>query len=292
MAASAPSNASGASSAPAAASQSSVAADSTAAGYVSSSAAVETGKDSTRKFIRTADLKFKVRSVIDATYRIEDITGKSGGFVTYTNLNSTIDNKTITAISADSSLETTYFTVANSMVLRVPNRMLDSTLKAIAVLIDYLDFRVIKAEDVGLQILSNQLEQQRLARHEKRLTSAIDSRGRKLEETTTAEENLLNRQGESDAAGIANLSLQDQIQFSTINLSIYQRQAVTRELIANDRNIEEYEPGIGSKLLEALKVGWKALEAVVIFLARLWALILFGIIVYIIYRKYVRDSER
>ena len=41
---------------------------------VSSSAAVEKHKDSTRKFIRTAELKFKVKNVIKSTYNIEDIT--------------------------------------------------------------------------------------------------------------------------------------------------------------------------------------------------------------------------
>ena len=51
------------------------AADSTAV-MVSSSAAVENKKDSTHKFIRTAELKFKVKSVIKSTYNIEDITAR------------------------------------------------------------------------------------------------------------------------------------------------------------------------------------------------------------------------
>ena len=47
--------------------------DSSANKFISSSAAVENGKDSTRKFIRTAELKFKVKSVVNATYAIEHI---------------------------------------------------------------------------------------------------------------------------------------------------------------------------------------------------------------------------
>src|SRR5688572_5416462 len=38
-----------------------------------SSSAAAVSKDTSRKFIRTADLKFKVKNVIKATYRIEDI---------------------------------------------------------------------------------------------------------------------------------------------------------------------------------------------------------------------------
>jgi hypothetical protein len=124
---------------------------------ISSSAAVETNKNGNRRFIRTADLKFKVKSVVKATYGIEDIVGQQGGFVTYTNLYSTIDYVNSTAISADSTLETTHFTVLNSMTIRIPNRKLDTTLKAIAKHIDYLDHRIITADDVALQLLSNDL---------------------------------------------------------------------------------------------------------------------------------------
>lgn len=261
-------------------------ADSTSNAFISSSAAVENGKDTTRRFIRTADLKFKVKSVIKSTYDIENITNRQGGFVTYTNLTSNINNVTTTAVSADSSLETTYYTVTNSITLRVPNTKLDTTLKEISNNIDYLDFRIIKAEDVALQILSNNLTQKRSAKNEERLTNAIDNRGKKLNETTVAEEILLSKQEQADNAKISNLSLTDQIKFSTINLSIYQRQTIKRELISNDKNIDAYEPGFGTKLFDALKYGWDILETFIVFLTKLWALLLFTILAYFIYKRY------
>ena len=264
----------------------SMAQDSTSNAFISSSAAVENGKDTTRRFIRSADLKFKVKSVIKSTYDIEDITNRQGGFVTFTNLTSNIDNATTTAVSADSSLETTYYTVTNSITLRVPNTKLDTTIKEISNNIDYLDFRIIKAEDVALQILSNNLTQKRSAKNEERFTNAIDNRGKKLNETTVAEEILLSKQEQADNAKISNLSLTDQIKFSTINLSIYQRQTIKRELISNDKNIDAYEPGFGTKILDALVYGWDILETFIVFLTKLWGLFLFAIFVYFIYKKY------
>ncbi|MDZ4667427.1 MAG: DUF4349 domain-containing protein [bacterium] len=260
--------------------------DSTSNAFISSSAAVENKKDTTRKFIRTADLKFKVKSVIKSTYDIENITNRQGGFVTYTNLTSNIDNVTTTAVSADSALETNYYTVTNSITLRVPNTKLDTTLKEISNNIDFLNFRIIKAQDVALEILSNTLTQKRSAKNEERLTKAIDNRGKKLNETTVAEEVLLSKQEQANNAKISNLSLADQINFSTINLSIYQRQTIKRELIPNDKNIDAYEPSFGSKLIEALKFGWDILETFLVFLAKLWGLFLFGLIAYFIYKKY------
>lgn len=259
-------------------------ADSTGNIFVPSSAAVENNKDTTRKFIRTADLKFKVKSVVESTYDIEEITDRHGGFVTFTNLASDITNFTSTAVSADSSLETTYFTVTNSIVIRVPNTKLDTTLKEIATNIAYLDYRVIKAEDVALQILSNKLAQIRSAKSEERISNAIDNRGKKLNETTTAEDLLLSKQEQKDNAHLSNLSLNDQVNFSTINLSIYQRQVIQRELVANEKNLDAYEPGFASKIFESLKYGWSMLEAFLVFLAKLWWIFPFAISLFFIYR--------
>jgi hypothetical protein len=254
--------------------------------YVSSSAAVENKQDTTRKFIRTADLKFKVKDVIKSTYDIEDITGRQSGFVTFTQLTSNIDRVTTTTVSADSSLISTYYTVVNSIVLRVPNVNLDTTLKEIARNIDFLDYRTIKAQDVALNILANNLTQKRIAKNEERLTNAIDNRGKKLNETTSAEELLLNKQEQADNAKISNLSLADQINFSTINLFIYQQQTVKREVVLNNNKITNYEPSFWSKISDSLKYGWDILAGVLIFIVNLWGLILFGIFVYVIYKKY------
>ena len=260
--------------------------------FISSSAAVENNKDSTRKFIRTAELKFKVKNVLASTYSIENITNRQEGFVTYTNLISNINNVTTTAISVDSSLETTYFTVKNDIILRVPNTKLDTTLKEISKNIDFLDYRIIKAEDVALQILSNSLTQQRSEKNENRLINAIDNRGKKLGETTIAEEVLLSKQEQADRAKISNLSLADQINFSTINLSIYQRQSIKRELISNSKNIEAFEPSFGSKVVESSKLGWKVLEALILFLIKIWGLFLFAIIVFFIYKMYKHKLKK
>lgn len=251
---------------------------------ISSSAAVETNNDDKRRFIRTADLKFKVKNVIKSTYNIEKITANHGGFVTSTNLTSSKNGVTTTAISADSLLETTYYTISNTLTLRVPNAKLDTTLKDISGNIDFLDYRIIKANDVALQLMANELTQKRNAKNEQRLTNAIDNRGKKLKETTSAEELLLRKQEQSDEAKIANLALEDQISFSTINLIIYQRPSIKREIISNNKNIEEYKPGIGSRMLEAVKMGWFILEAIVLFIINIWSLLVIAVICFLAVR--------
>ena len=258
---------------------------------VSSSAAVVNPKDTTRKFIRTADLKFKVKNVIQSTYDIENITSRQGGFVTSTELTSDISHTTETAVSADSTLAATYYTVTNSMTIRVPNAKLDTTLKEIARNIDFLDYRTIKAQDVALNILANDLTQKRLKKNEGRLIDAIDNRGKKLNETANAEELLLNKQEEADNAKVSNMSLADQINFSTINLLIYQRQDVKYELVSNNKDIDAYTPSFGSKLLDSLRFGWDILDEFLNFLVKSWGIVLFAVIVYFFYKIYRRKFK-
>lgn len=258
--------------------------DSVSLSFISSSAAMENSSDTTHKFIRTASLKFRVKSVISSTYRIEDITGRLGGFVTYTNLESNIDAVDHKTISADSSLITTRYTVSNTITLRVPNTKLDTALRLVTANMEFLDYRIIKADDVALRILSNTLAQKRSSNTEKRISKAIDNQGKKLGETIDAENTLTNKKELADNAWLDNLALNDQINFSTINIVIYQRQTVKRELIVNEKNIDEYEPGFGQKVVDSLKFGWDILEAFLLFLLKLWGLLLFGLLVLILIR--------
>jgi len=257
----------------------------------SSSAAVDNPKDNEHKFIRTADLRFKVANVASATYKIEDIIAKEDGFVTYTNLSSTINNTVSVPVSADSTLETTYYTVSNDITIRVPNTNLDTTLKQIAQYVDFLDSRVIKADDVSLELLSNKLKIKRLAKGSSRITTDISANKAKLYDVVDAENGILDKQEEADNSAISNLSLSDRIKFSTITLSVYQRQSTRNELVANDKNINAYKPAFGSQLLSSLHDGWEMLEVFFVFIARFWTLILFSIAVWFLYKALTRRSK-
>ena len=257
-------------------------ADSTA---VSSSAAVEK-KDSKQKFIRTADIKFKVKNVVKSTYAIENAVQKFGGFVTYTNLQSTIQDQIKTKVSQDSTLETTKFTVENNITIRVPNTQLDTVIKSIAKQIDFMDFRIIKADDVSLKLLSNQLSQKRSANTEKRVEKAIDEKGKKINDIMEAENTLANQKESHDNHKIEQLSMQDQINFSTITLQLYQKETIKQEVTASEKNNNSYKPNLGIQIVDSLKSGWYILEGIFVFLLQLWPFILIGWGGYYLYKKY------
>ncbi|MFC7773346.1 DUF4349 domain-containing protein [Flavobacterium sp. GCM10027622] len=251
---------------------------------ISSSAAKEP-KNSDRKFVRTADIKFKVDNVAKSTYAIEDATTKFGGFVTYTNLQSVVSEKEETKVSQDSSLITTKYAVTNDITIRVPNTKLDTVIKTIAREIDFLDYRVIKADDVSLKMLANELAQKRSSASEKRIENAIDGKGKKLDNVLNAEEQLDAKKEQNDNVKIENLSLKDQVNFSTLTLAIYQNDSVKQEMIANEKSINAYRPNIGLQIWDSLKTGWFMLEAIIAFVVQLWGIALLGFGAYFLIKR-------
>ncbi len=248
-------------------------------------------KELQRKFVRTADLKFKVKNVAKSTYAIERIVGQHGGFITLSDLKSNINEHKLTQVSQDSTLETTRFTVDNTITLRVPNSQLDSVLTAITKEIDFLDSRLIKADDVALQLLSNRLAQKRITNSQKRLEKGIDTKGKKLNDISTAEDKALEKATESDDTILNNLSLEDQVNFSTVTLYLYQKETIKNELVANEKSINAYRPHIGLQIWDSLKTGWFMLEGIIAFVVQLWAILLIVALGYLAYRKWSNKQK-
>jgi len=264
-------------------------ADESMKNVLSSNAAVQ-NPDDKRKFVRTADIKFKVRNVAQSTYKIENAVGKFGGIVTNTDLQSQIEDRSQMKVSADSTLQTTKYSVRNNITLRIPNTKLDTVIKSIAKEIDYLDFRVIKADDVSLRLLAADLSQQRFSDHTKRLQNDIDQKGKKLNDISNAENEVLNKKEQSDNTRIQNLSMQDQIKYSTVTLAIYQNETIKSELVA----IEKYNKAYGNfglEIMDGLKTGWYILASIVAFVVQLWSLVLLALLGIFIYKKFLRNAK-
>jgi len=253
-----------------------------------SSNAVVDPKNSNRKFVRTADIKFKVKNVAKSTYAIEKIIATHGGFVTFTDLKSTINDSNTTKISQDSILETIKYTVDNSITFRVPNTTMDTVLRAMVKEIDFLDNRLIKADDVSLQMLSNKLTQKRLQKSQARLEKGIDSKGKILNQIVAAEDTVLNKDTDTDVALLSTLSLEDQVNFSTVTLYLYQRETTKSEVLKNEKNVNAFRANIGLQIVDSLKTGWYMLEAIISFVVQLWSIILLIIIGFFIYRNYLK----
>ncbi|MBK7668499.1 MAG: DUF4349 domain-containing protein [Sphingobacteriaceae bacterium] len=252
-----------------------------------SNAAVVGKADSTHTFIRTADIKFKVKDVKQSTFDIEDLVAKHNGYITYTNLSSNISYQNKVQISEDSCKERTYYVVDNSVTMRIPNTELDAVLRGLAPFMDFLDHRTIKADDIKYTLLSNQLAEKRYKNYKQRYTKAIDTKGRKLKETVIAEETLATNEQIADNKTIESLELMDQVNYSTVTLYIYQPQTIKEALVANEKTIAPYVPSFGERLGGAFKDGWFVFEQIILFFVNIWGVLVLMVAMFFLIRWFV-----
>lgn len=241
---------------------------------------LNTQTPSDKKFIKTADLKFKVANVLTATEKIEDITVKYGGYLTLSNLQNRNEDNSSSKISRDSILITKQIVVINEMQLRVPNERLDSFIRELNPLVVFFDYRIIKLHDVTLQFVANQKKTDRLKNYEQRQTKHIDNKTSKLPETTAAEDNLLNRQTQADDLQIKSMALDDQVKYCDLTIAIYQKPIIVKETIARFDYVSDSKPGFFSRVWDSVLTGWSILEEFIIFLVKIWGIALLVIVLF------------
>lgn len=239
---------------------------------ISSNAAVA-GTDTNHRFIRTADMAFRVKDVVQATLGIEDIVKAHHGWIVNTRLRSEPRGSQTIPVSEDSLLELSRYELMNTVSLRLPDDELDVALREIGSWVDLFDHRDITADDIKLRMTANALAERRAKAHSQRLGQAIDDRGRRLRETVSAEEALLASDEKRDQSLLNNMDLADRVAFSTVSLDIRQPELTRREMKASDHALSAYEPSLGSRVLDALADGWHLVEMLITGLVAIWPVV-------------------
>jgi hypothetical protein len=245
-------------------------------------------KPEERKFIRKAELNFKVKNVQEASNVVEDLVEKYKGFVIKSQLSTNVLNTNEVEISEDSVLLNKSYNISNEITLRIPNEYFEKVQRDIQPLMTFLDNRTVSAEDVSLNLMASELRKKRYTKFEKRYEKTIDTKGKKLGETTVAEENLFNHQSEADINHVETLKTKDEVNYSTITLHLYQPVAVVQEMLPNIENTHAFKPNLFIRLWQSIREGWYILEEILVALTRLWFLILLGFGAFWMYRKRVK----
>ena len=249
----------------------------------SSAAAFPSAIDSLKKFFRNAQMRFRVKNTAASTLRIEDITLRNGGFVIKSNLNSEVEHRQTTPISQDSALETTRYSIHSQLVIRVPYRMLDTTLRSIGRLSDFLDLRYVNATDVGLQMLEEELVRLREDIYRSDLNQSEENKLRPKADRARAS------RAASDQARIETLKLEDAIRFSTVTVDIYQLPQIRQIMVANTE-VAIAKQTLAARLSEALRSGGEILTILFLGIVHLWSLILLAVLGYFTW-KWLRKGK-
>lgn len=253
------------------------------AGGISSELNLSTRTPGDKQFIKTGETKFLVSNVRAASEKIEDLAVKYSGYVTFSKLSNNERDFSRLDISRDSVLIAKMIIVENHIVLKIPNENLDSLVRELNRMILFLDYRIIKMDDVSFALLANQRASKRLTDYDLRQKKHIDTKQSKLKETTTAEENILQRQIQADNLQVENMALEDQVRYCTLTILIYQKPVLYHD-VQVQLNTNSFRENLFTRILDALVEGWIMFEYLIIFMFRVWWLFTIAIVVVVIYK--------
>lgn len=239
-----------------------------------------------RPLIKTAKLRFKVKDVVNSSYGIEARALGNEGYILQSNITSQESGYRSVRMSADSSLIIRNYEIKGDLVIRVPQENLYTFLDEIAKEATLIDYRLLNAKDLTLDLFANSLEEKRLDRKTRRMGTAIATRSGKLADAVEAEEALDAAEQHADNVKISEFRMQDDMKLSTVTIEIYQDELEYKEVVKNTEQIDEYEPGLGHHIKNALLSGWNGFCSIFIFVVNLWPLLILLVAIgYIIYRN-------
>lgn len=239
-------------------------------GQVSSAAA--TFDDGQRRFIRTAQAQFRVKDVYSSALAIEDVAAQQGGFTVNNNISAQTMNTQRRPAGNGKLIELSEYTVRGNLVVRVPSAKTQAFLRAIASQMEFLDQRSFDAADAQFQLLRQQLAYQREQQAQQELGQAVQS-GDRLDRKADVIGARTGAKLQRDEALIQQKEFEDKIDFSTINLSLYQLSKIRQtEMIDVEAVFQKHSPGFFTRLFDAMRVGWYGVLDLFIGLMNVWPL--------------------
>ena len=133
--------------------------------------------------------------------------------------------------------------------------------------------------------MSNTLKAEVREKAAKQLHSVSNGKGADLDDIATVQNAIVDMKDAAIEKQIENLEVNYKIQYSQVNLEIYQPDVVIRAMKLNP-SVLNPSPSIGYRLVEALKSGGVVLVDIFIMIVNAWAVILLALAAWWIYRKY------
>ena len=231
-----------------------------------------TYSDAQRKFIRTAQARFRVKDVYQSALAIEDAVAAQGGFVIRNDIATNIDSIRKRSLGNGQLVELAEYTVRGELTVRVPSDKAQAFLRSIIGQMEFLDTRNFAATDAQFALLREQLAYQRNQEAQQELGDASEEGG-KLGQKAAVISARNDAKSGRDEALIAQKEFEDRVAFATLDLSLYQLPKLRRTEMADmEAAVRENGPSFFSRLGGSLRAGWFGLLEIALVLIRLWPL--------------------
>jgi len=226
----------------------------------------ETQQISNRKMIWSGKVEIKVKSVDQMTTKINEICKTYNAFVSKMDLNNTS------------------YEISNDLTLRVESQHFNALMDDLKSQGEFVKNVSITSNDVTEQYIdvTSRLKTKKEVRE--RYIEILKNKTGKISEVLEAEDAIRKITEEIEAKEGQLRYLEDNINYSTIHLRIYEKVTFREEP-------DTYEKSFGSKVLQALKNGWSIVTTLVLVLVNIWPFVLISAV--LVWRwKWIRKKLR
>lgn len=234
-------------------------------------------QSSSRKRIKTADIRCRVQDVTAATTKLERLVTSLDGIVVESVLRNDAQEQHEYPYSADSIRRVQLYTPVSTLTLKVPVTHLDSVVHTITAMAGYIDQRTLRDNDVTLQYLGNELRNAAVIKDER--TTDHTKKDSELDVRQYSEE----KKSAFIERKIANLGILENVAYSTITVQLFQPQVADVQIALNPASITR--AGFGTETATAFRTGVNVTRSIFIFFLQLWPLWIIAILLWFGYKR-------
>lgn len=234
------------------------------------------------KLVKTACIHFKVKDAEQSTRAISALAQKFGGLIYNQNIESIEGSRNELKISDDSLMVISTFTPQADITVRIPSENLEEFMFRVADIGYFISSSKMHIDDKSLWYLENLLKQ-------KNRTDVLSKPTGDKRKTLTAHQTIVVKDDVIDQQ-INNRTVDADVKYSTVNLSLFQNPIVRKEIIVN-YVISDYQLPFGQRFSNAIKDGWQYFLVFAIALTHLWMFILLAIAIVLTY-KYLHQKRK
>lgn len=221
---------------------------------IEESSPLKISEQTSQYIIKTADIKMMVDDVNESTDNLEKIIKNHGGYI------------------SNSNLETKTYSFSNSMSIRVPSSKFDLVIKEVTTLGSFIDHRVVNAQDVTKAYVDTEVRLKNKLEVEKRYIEILRSQAKTVRDILEVERQLNDIRIEIESAQSYLNSLKDKIQYSTLQLEIYQT-------VNYQKKPEINQKSFFTDLKEAFVAGWSGVLELILIFIQIWPMLIVASII-------------
>ena len=233
------------------------------------------------KIVKTADMHFQVKSVRQTTEQITALTENYNGQVIHHVMRSAAGDSVDVRKGDDSVMRVTLINSTAEMIVKIPPANLVDFMNKVAQMGIRINDQKMNVTDKSLDYLSTRLKL-------KNQNELVDAQ-KKTTVNKKDPDNLLAFKNNMVDQQINNRKIDDSVKFSTVILSFYETNAVSKRMMA-DNNLADYQQPFSKRFGMSFENGWNVFVEILIGVSNFWILIPVGLGIWLAIRYFKRKT--